>query len=217
MSSAFAHHYTTNMGRTATRPIPTASSSPTPTPTPKPTKKKVNGGVIGGAVVAGLAGLALIGGLIFFLLLRRRNNAAAATTPRADTATLAGTISPAPELKYPHESYYPVYAHSPPPQQLPSNEEDYVAELQGAEVGRQRTMRYSTTTVGSVPVSYASSPPLSPTPMGAHSAFSPMNESPQSKDHALPVQQAYQQTYYPPPGSPQQSSSHTATPRPMSN
>ena len=67
--------------RTATRALPTATTSPTPTPTPK--KSSSNTGAIAGGVVGGVLGLALIAFVIWFCLRKRkqaRSNREANTT-----------------------------------------------------------------------------------------------------------------------------------------
>ncbi|OAL57014.1 hypothetical protein IQ07DRAFT_582281 [Pyrenochaeta sp. DS3sAY3a] len=94
-----------------------ASASSTPTPE---ANSKSNTGAIAGGVVGGVAGLAIIGALIFFLLRRQKRNkhedhseAAAAAQPMMNNekpderhSTQYGGLSPPPTYSAPTQSYY---------------------------------------------------------------------------------------------------------------
>jgi len=205
MSVAFAHAFTAATTRTATRAIPTPTA---PTSSNQGSKKKTT--IIGAAVGGAVGGLIVLIALIYFLLHRKNNNVPATQNSGAGNVGFAPTnmmMAGPPDDKYPPHNYYSVYPDQPPTQ-LPTGDEEYVAELSGAEIGRKHTPRYSIGTVASG--SYQTSPPQSPPtasvayfyPPPSSQSTSPLSYAPSVGFAPSPSQPFYQQTYYPPPGAP---------------
>ncbi|KAG0134897.1 hypothetical protein HOY82DRAFT_480799 [Tuber indicum] len=100
----------TDRSRSSTGNWPTRTGTtmvPYPTETTTP-EKKLGGGAIAGIAIAGLAGIAIVGALIFFLCIKKKS--------RNDAPTVQPQYVQPPPTQMPYQQQ-PLY--SPPPQQQP--------------------------------------------------------------------------------------------------